>query len=54
VRHDETNNTRSADQSEDLAQSYERPEVTDYGTLTELTLGGVGPTVDLGLGGGGS
>lgn len=25
---------------------YERPEVVDYGTLTELTLGGAGPTSD--------
>jgi hypothetical protein len=37
---------------EEPVEAYERPEIIDYGTLSELTLSGLGPQTDSLLGAG--
>jgi hypothetical protein len=47
VNHDETTIGDQARKPDDRGpDAYERPEIIDYGTLTELTLGGAGPASD--------
>ena len=55
MRHDDSKSIDRSDRQEDLpSERYEQPEITDYGTLTELTLSGAQPLADIGLMGGGS
>ena len=52
MSHDnETGLARSETQQEPV-EAYERPEIIDYGTLSELTLSGMGPQTDSLLGAG--
>jgi hypothetical protein len=49
VNHDETtigDQARKPDGRDREPDAYTRPEIIDYGTLTELTLGGAGPASD--------
>jgi hypothetical protein len=47
----ETVLARSETQDEPV-EAYERPEIIDYGTLSDLTLSGMGPQTDSLLGAG--
>jgi hypothetical protein len=49
--HDETGSVRPK-APEEPSDVYERPEIIDYGTLSELTLSGLGPQTDSLLGAG--
>jgi len=40
------------DAPEEPIEAYERPEIIDYGTLSELTLSGLGPQTDSLMGAG--
>jgi hypothetical protein len=44
----------SGEAREEPVEEYQRPEIIDYGTLSELTLSGLGPQTDSLLGGAGS
>ena len=42
----------SGEPQEEPVEAYERPEIIDYGTLSELTLGGMLPQTDSLMGAG--
>ena len=52
MTHDNETGAVSRRGSEEPVEAYERPEVIDYGTLSELTLSGLGPQTDSLLGAG--
>jgi hypothetical protein len=52
ISHDNKPITEPVEPEEEPVESYERPELVDYGTLAELTMSGLTPLTDSLLGGG--
>jgi len=52
MSHDNEKGLAPSEAQERPADAYERPEIIDYGTLSELTLSGMGPQSDSLLGAG--
>ena len=52
MSHDNEKAAAPSEAHEEPIEEYERPEIVDYGTLSELTLSGLGPQTDSLLGAG--
>ena len=52
MSHDNETRLAQSETKEEPLEAYERPEIIDYGTLSELTLSGMGPQTDSLLGAG--
>ena len=52
MSHDNETGLAPSETQEQPVEAYERPEIIDYGALSELTLSGMGPQTDSLLGAG--
>jgi hypothetical protein len=52
MSHDNETGVAPDEAQQEPVEEYERPEIIDYGTLSELTLSGIAPLSDSLLGGG--